>query len=337
MRTAKSSIRRIWHASLAGLILAGLAGLAGCKGDDTKQADAGKVKPVELIIDWQPEPTYLGIYYAKSQGYFTKAGFDVTVTPSWGANQAVAAVASGKYVIGTASGGATLLGRNNGANVVSTAVLYPRIPSVVYGFASSGIKMPADLKGKKIGIYPGSVTVNEFDAFRKLNKLEGSALETVSLSGADIPLLVAGKVDGVLHYTEMSPVQVETSPEIKRAAPKTYEIGLADHGVGGYGLNIIANPAAFGSKRSEIDALTAAILQGYRDGCADRPRAVDSFVKQFPDKSKDYVRLSWAKVCALVGSNVGHQDAAGWQRTIDLYRGLGVLKANVSPSDLIGK
>lgn len=328
------------HSAVARIVALSLVGiLASC--NDTKTSNGSNVavapKPIELIIDWQPEPTYLGIYFAKSQGYFAKAGYDVTITPSWGANQAVSAVASGKYVIGTASGGATLLGRNNGANVISLGVLYPRVPSVVYGLSTSGIRSPADLKGKRIGIYPGSITVNEFDAFRKLNGLQGDVLKTVSLTGADIPLLLAGKLDGVLHFTEMSPVQVETSPEIRAAAPKTYEIRLADHGVGGYGLNIIANPDAWRTRRADLEALNAAILQGYRDGCSQRQRAVDSFVKQFPDKTREYVRISWDKVCALVGTNAGRQDATGWQQTIDLYRGLGLLKADVRPSDVIGR
>lgn len=334
MRKAQVQQCTVGRFILATLVV---AALSGCKAENSGSKTRAALKSIEFIIDWQPEPTYLGIYFARSQGYFAQAGYDVSITPSWGANQAVSAVASGKYIIGTASGGATLLGRNNGANVISMGVLYPRVPSVVYGLASSGIRGPGDLKGKKIGIYPGSVTVNEFDAFRKLNGLQGDALETVSLSGADIPLLVAGKVDGVLHYTEMSPVQVETSREIQGPEPKTYEILLADHGVGGYGLNIVANPAALSSRRADIDAITSAVLRGYRDGCADRARAVDSFVKQFPDKSRDYVRISWDKVCALVGSNVGYQDEAGWQKTIDLYRGLGVLKANVRPSELLGK
>jgi NitT/TauT family transport system substrate-binding protein len=312
-----------------------MAAISSCSPEKDEKTTI-TTKPIELIIDWQPEPTYLGIYFAKSEGLFSKAGFDVTVTPSWGANQAVSAVASGKFVIGTASGGATLLGRNNGANVVSLGVLYPHIPSVVYGLASSGIKVPADLRGKRIGIYPGSVTVNEFDAFRKINGLEGGAVKTVSLTGADIPLLLAGKLDGVLHYTEMSPVQVETSPKIKASSPKTYEIRLSEHGVGGYGLNIIANPAAWKNRRAELQALTNAIEQGYREGCADRKRAVDSFVKQFPDKSREYVARSWDKVCTMVGNDVGHQDEAGWSRTIALYRSLGVLKANVRPTDIMG-
>jgi hypothetical protein len=134
----------------------------------------------------------------------------------------------------------------------------------------------------------------------------------------------------------MSPVQVETRRDIPGRSPKTYEIRLADFGVGGYGLNIIANPAAWQGRRSEFEALTAAILQGYRDGCANRPRAVASFVREFPDKSPEYVRASWDRVCGLIGANVGHQDAAGWEQTIALYRSLGLLRVNVRPSDIMG-
>ena len=305
----------------------------------SKVAEAGQAQaltPIDILIDWQAEPTYLGIFYAKQKGYFLRAGFEVSITQSWGANQAVAAVASGKHIIGTASGGATVLGRNNGAGVVSTGVLYPHVPSVVYGLSSTGVRSPADLKGKRVGIYPGSVTVNEFDAFLKLNGLRRSDMEIVSLSGADIPLLLSRKLDAVLHYTEMSPVQVETSPNVPGPTPKTFELKLAEYGVGGYGLNVIANENAWRKQRPQLEALTAAIAQGYRDGCAAREDAVNQFLKEFPDKDRNYVSVSWNKVCALVGPNPGAQDAAGWQQTINLFRDLGLLKANVTPSQILG-
>ena len=48
---------------------------------------------------------------------------------------------------------------------------------------------------------------------------------------------------------------------------------LAEHGVGGYGLNVIAAPAAYDDAPDLIEGLTAAIVEGYRGGCADRPAA----------------------------------------------------------------
>ncbi|GEM_PF-614380 len=313
--------------------------VAACDQRTDKANSKGEtLQPLEILLDWQAEPTYLGIYYARHEGYFAKAGYSATITQSWGANQAVASVASGKYIIGTASGGATVLGRNNGANVISLGVLYPRIPSVVYGLSETRVHRPADLKGKRIGIYPGSITSNEFDAFLKLNGLQRSEVTIVSLSGPDIPLLLSHKVDAVLHYTEMSPVQVETDPKIPgTSGAKTFELKLADYGVGGYGLNIIANETAWRKQKSQLTALSDAISLGYKNGCAHRAEATAAFAKEFPEKDINYIKSSWDRVCDLVGASAGAQTAAGWQETIELYRGLDLLKVAVKPSDILGQ
>lgn len=336
---ANSSVLR--RTALAGLCILFAATAASCGRQDNKVASSATpaaLQPLDILIDWQAEPTYLGIYYAVSKGYLKDAGYDAKVTQSWGANPAVAAVAAGKHLIGTASGGATVLGRNNGADVVSLGVLYPRIPSVVYGLATSGIKRPADLKGKRVGIYPGSITNNEFDAFMKLNGLAPSDVKIVSLSGADIPILLAKKVDAVLEYTEMSPVQVETNASIPgKSGEKTYELKLADYGVGGYGLNIIANTGAMKSQGAQLRKAAAAMARGYKDACANRADAVRTFLAQFPDKDPTYVKTSWDRVCALVGGDPGAQDAKGWQQTIDLYRSLNLLKTDVSPAQIMGQ
>ena len=128
---------------------------AGCR---PPTSESKRLEPFEILLDWQAEPTYIGVYYAKHLGEYQKLGLDVKITQSWGANQAVTAVAAGRYRLSTASGGATVLGYNNGEHMVSLAVLYPAVPSVVYGLASTGIKQPRDLEGKRIGIYPGSIT-----------------------------------------------------------------------------------------------------------------------------------------------------------------------------------
>lgn len=323
----------------AGLLLALLT--VSCDRSETGKGAPDKpaaLQPLDILIDWQAEPTYLGIFHAKHKGYFQQAGYAAKITQSWGANQAVSAIASGEHVIGTASGGATILGRNSGANVVSLGVLYPHIPTVIYGLAETGIKVPADLKGKKVGVYPGSVTSNEFDAFLEVHGMSRKDMQVVSLNGADIPVLLAHQVDAVLHYTEMSPVQVETNPEIPgQQGSKTFELKLADLGVGGYGLDIIANPKAWVEDRAKLVAVRDAIVRGYKDGCANPDEAVDAFTKEFPDKAVAYVSASWGRVCGLVGTDPGTQTAKGWQDTIDLYRKLGLLTADVTPAQVMGE
>ena len=309
--------------------------MVGCRPPETKQAE--QLKKFEFLIDWQAEPTYLGIYYARATGQFRKLGLDVSIIQSWGANQAVTSVASGRYQIATASGGATVLGYNNGEHMVSLAVLYPRVPSVVYGLASTGVRSPNDLLGKTIGIYPASITKNEFDAFVKQNHLDASRMKVVSLSGADIPLLLAHKVDAVLHYTEMSPVAVETNPAVigKPGAPKTFELKLADYGVGGYGLNIITSREQYLKEAEFLKKVASTAVQGYRAGCAEQGLAVAAFLKDFPEKDPKYVTESWRRVCELIGPDPGVQTAEGWKQTIDLYQSLGLIKPTVEVKDIL--
>lgn len=311
----------------------------GCDSKREAQAPATKsesLKKLEFLIDWQAEPTYLGVYFAQQSGLFRKQGWDVEIVQSWGANQAVAAIAAGKYRIGTASGGATVLAYNSGAKIVSLGVLYPRIPTVIYGLAKTNVKNPNDLVDKTIGIYPGSITSNEFDAFIRTNKLPRERMKVVSLSGPDIPLLLAGQVDAVLHYTEMSPIAVSLRSDVPQVNDsKVFELRLADLGVGGYGLNIVASRAEYSRDPAGLKAVASAVVQGYAEGCKNPQEAVASFLKVFPDKDRAYVEQSWSRVCQLLGTNPGSQTSQGWEETIKLYRDLNLLKVPITAADVL--
>lgn len=316
---------------------------SGCEKKEVKPAQtptAAKtpdaLKPLEVLIDWQAEPTYLGVYYAKSLGLFKDLGLDVTVVQGRGANQAAAAVAAGTYKIATASGGATVLGRNDGKELVSLGVIYPRVSTVVYGLAKSGIKEPKDLVGKKIGIYPGSITKNEFDAFVKLNQITLNPDDIISLSGADVPLLKSGKLDAVLQYGELSPVLVGLDTDVAPVdGMRAFELALADYGVSCYGLNVITSRATYQADGELVKKIAEAIFEGYRRGCADPEKAVAAFKVDFPQMDAEYIRQSWMKVCQTVGGNYGMQSREGWQATIDMYKSLGLLKADVKPEEVM--
>jgi ABC-type nitrate/sulfonate/bicarbonate transport system substrate-binding protein len=303
--------------------------LSGCKGPPSNGPQLTKF---EFLIDWQAEPTYLGVYHAKELGLFRDLGLDVTIIQSMGANQAVSSVAAGRYKIATASGGATVLAYNQGAQMVSLGVIYPKVSSVVYGLARSNIRTPQDLLGKRIGIYPGSITKNEFDAFVKAQNLDQSKIQIVSLSGADIPLLLADQVDGVLHYSEMSPVAVELNQQVQPVGGKrTYEIMLADYGVTGYGLNVVTSRDTLNSDGDLVRKLAGAVFEGYRVGCAEPEKAVAAFVREFPEKDPAYVRESWSRVCRIVGPTPGQQTEQGWRDTIGVFNSLGLLTQPLEP------
>ena len=285
-------------------------------------------EPFPFLIDWQAEPTYIGVYVAREQGYFQRLGLDVEVVESSGADAAAAAVAAGRYRIATASGGATITAIGRGAPLISTAVLYQRLPTVVYGLAAQEVDAPSDLAGKRVGVYPDSTTRHELLALLSTSGMRADDLETVPIDGPDLPLILSGRVDAAVNYVEMSPTELALQEA-------TSQLPLAEHGVDAYGLNVIASRAAYEDDRGLIEGLTTPVMEGYRTACADRPGAARLFLDLFPDRDARYVDASLAQVCALVGDDIGLQTADGWQTTIDLYAGAGLLDGPVEPGDVL--
>lgn len=311
---------------------------AGCEkdkpgasgGPSSPQGTSGQanLKPLDILIDWQAEPTYMGFYYAEAIGAFKEIGLDVTIVQSWGANEAAAAIAAGKYKIGTASGGATAIANSSGANLLSTAVIYRRLPTAIFGLKEAGIEKPKDLEGKTVGIYAKSITKNEFEAFVKLNGLNRDKIKVEAISGPDLPLILARKVDAVLNYFELSPTQLALQHP-------TFQLLLDDYGVKGYGLNIVTSRDTYQRDPALVKSVTQAALRGYQEGCANQDSAVRAFLKDFPEKDPQYVATSWKKVCEFIGGTYGSQDASGWRETIGLYSSLGLLNGPVSPDDVM--
>ncbi len=289
---------------------------------------AAAPEPFAFLIDWQAEPTYIGVYLARETGLFRQLGLDVDIVESSGADAAAAAVAAGRYPVATASGGATITAVGRGASLVSTAVLYQRLPTVVYGLAAQDVGAPADLAGKRVGIYPDSTTRHEFAAFLSTAGIPVDDVETVPIDGPDVPLILSGEVDAAVNYVEMSPTELALREE-------TFELALAEHGVAAYGLNVIASREAYEDAGDLIEGLTAAVVEGYRTACADRPAAARLFLDLFPDRDARYVDASLVRVCALVGDAVGVQSEDGWRTTIDLYAGAGLLDGPVEPGDVL--
>lgn len=303
----------------------------GC-GASPSETGAGSVadvsQPFTFLIDWQAEPTYIGVYLARETGLFGRLGLDVEVVESSGADAAAAAVAAGRYRIATASGGATITAIGRGASLVSTAVLYQRLPTVVYGLADQDVETPSDLAGKRVGIYPDSTTGHEFAVLLSIAGMRGGDVETVSIEGPDLPLIRSGEVDAAVNYLEMGPTELALREE-------TFQLPLADHGVDAYGLNVIASRSALEDDSDLIDGLTAAVVEGYRRACANQPAAAQLFLELFPERDPRYVGASLTRVCALVGDEVGRQTADGWRKTIDVYAAAGLLDRPIAPGDVL--
>jgi ABC-type nitrate/sulfonate/bicarbonate transport system substrate-binding protein len=286
---------------------------------------------VDLLLDWKAAPTYAGFYIARDMGAFKKRGLDVRLVEGHGATESVISVGAGKeFWIGSSSGAATAIGRANGQPVRSLAVYYRRTPTVLYSRAEDRIDSPRDLYGKRIGLVPGSVTIDEYRALLIANHLDRARIREVDVDWSATALFDR-KVDVLIDYEEITPAQLFA------AGKKISIMRLADFGVRLYSLNLIVNEAASTqpAKREIARKIVEALQEGYGE-VHDHPRqAAMNFIRLFPDFTTPYVQESMVTVARELGVlPIGLQTRAGWEDTLKILTSLGLLARPVGPDEV---
>ncbi|MGA0533891.1 ABC transporter substrate-binding protein [Hansschlegelia sp. KR7-227] len=129
---------------LAALLLFGMALTAG---------PAQAAEKVTLQLKWVTQAQFAGYFVAKEKGFYEAEGLDVTINPG-GPDIAPAQVLAG--------GGAdvivdwmpsALAAREKGVALVNVAQPYKRSGMMLTCRADSGVKSPADLKGRTLGVW----------------------------------------------------------------------------------------------------------------------------------------------------------------------------------------
>lgn len=310
----------------SGLLLVGCVMLGGCNNQGTE----GELNAVEILIDWKAEPTYAGFYVAKELGYYSDQGFRVTIQEGSGAPVSVRLISQGEYLIGSASGAATAIGRSRGLDVVSLAVYYPNIPTVIYSLEDDSITTPEDLEGKTIGINYQSINYQEYRALARRTNMSRDNIEEVGV-GFEVAPLLNDKVDALLNYTELTPV------ELRNRGYQVNELRLADYGVKAYSLNLITAREALGSRAEMIRKLQKATTAGYKFVASKPDSASQIFLDLFPARDSAFVFNSMKKVADQLGRRdvVGCQSTSGWERTITMLESLELLEGPVQSNEIV--
>ena len=295
------------------------------------QAPGGAREKAELLIDWKPSPTYAGFYLAQKIGAFERRGLEVTIAVGQGASVSAAEIGRGEnHWIGSSSGAATAIARSRGAAMKSLAVYYRDTPTVIYSLATTGILRPQDLYGRRIGLVPGSITVEEYRALLAANGLDRSRIPEVEV-GWDARALLDGKVDALIDYKEITPA------ELSAQGHRLAILRLADFGVDCYSLNLIVSDAAWAdpARRATARRIAEALAEGYGAVQAQPAEASRSFIALFPALSPRYVDLGMADVSRELGAPpLGGQTRAGWQATLATLGKLGLLQRPVAVEEV---
>jgi ABC-type nitrate/sulfonate/bicarbonate transport system substrate-binding protein len=193
----------------AGFAFLGSPLLAACS-DDKKAAtiaSSSGATPASLgVLDfqlsWIKNVEFAGEYLADTNGYYAKAGFSSVNLISGGPNVAQDSVVASSALIGISSPDITASAVNNGADLVVIGAQYQKNPFAIISLASSPIKTPQDMIGKKIGVQATNEPI--WAAFLKVNNIDESKLTKVPAQ-FDAQPLVTKDFDGYMAFITNEP------------------------------------------------------------------------------------------------------------------------------------
>jgi len=232
--------------------------------------------PLKFQLDWRFEGPSALFLHPAAKGYFKAAGLDVAIDAGNGSSGTVTRVASGSYDIGLADVAALMEFHGNNPEApnkpVAVMMVYNNTPAAVLALRKSGIRVPADLKGRRLG-------APVFDAGRKAFPIldKANRIGAVSWTGMDPTLretmLVRGDIDAITGFSFTSLLNLEAR------GVKTDEVVVmpyADYGVKLYGNAIIASPKLIKENPAALKAFLAAFAKGAREVLANPAAAIES-------------------------------------------------------------
>jgi NitT/TauT family transport system substrate-binding protein len=177
--------------ALPALLIAAIL-LAGCGGDDSEEAGAGKTASI-TVQDTAGVPSAF-LSYGVKQGFFKKRDLDVKVEPSQGGATVVPAVTSGKVDIGGSNLVSVLLAasKNIPVKIVAPGTFVQSDPkqdfSAVLVPKDGDIRAPRDLEGKTLAVN-NLKNVAEVTAKSSLVK-KGVDVSKIKLTEIDFPEMI---------------------------------------------------------------------------------------------------------------------------------------------------
>jgi NitT/TauT family transport system substrate-binding protein len=246
--------------------------------------------PIKFTLDWVFQGPTSPFLVALDKGYYKAEGLDVTMDPGQGSAGAVQRVATGAYQIGFADVNSTIEydAKNPGKEVICVFMAYDHAPFGVYALKKSGIKVPKDLEGKKLGAPVFDASFRLFPVFAKLNGV--TKWEHVNLTPQlREQSLVQGTVDFISGHYFSSILDLEArGVKLDDIVAMRY----FDYGMDVYANGIVVS-ADMAKDEKAVKGFIAATLKAWKDVIADPKVGIAAAKKRDPliDEALEMRRL----------------------------------------------
>lgn len=116
-------------------------------------------KKASLIPLWSPQAQFAGYYVAFEKGIYARHGIELTILKGGPGHSPVQYLQSGKADFGVLWLTTALKQRSSGTKLVNVAQIIQRSSMMLVAKKASGIRTPADMQGKKVGLWGGDLAL----------------------------------------------------------------------------------------------------------------------------------------------------------------------------------
>jgi NitT/TauT family transport system substrate-binding protein len=318
-------------------VLVAMASLLGFAAISHAQSPA-KLEKVTVAGWSKPITEITPLLVEEDKGFYRAQGVDLGYIPGAGGGDAIRNILSGQADVAFTDPGSLFSALDKGEKLRAIYDIYPQNVFNVVSLKSSNITKPADLKGKKIGVYSLSSGTRQ-------NLLV--LLHQAGLTESDVTIVVTG----LLNFAPLLQGQVDATAATDTGLLVGRRRGVGDVNVMEVGKYLNVSSDLF-VVREEVyqqkKALLKRFLAAYRDAAAwmiaNPQEAAQLAAKRAIDGTDPAVNLEIIRLrnassvsAATQKNGLGAFDMASLQKAADAYRKLGLVQREIKVADVVSQ
>ena len=290
---------------------------------------------IVLQLKWLHQAQFAGYYAAQENGYYDDEDLEVEIRSADPTTDPIMITAVGRADVIVDWMPSVLRGREQGVPLVNIAQPFKRSGYGLTCLRSSNIRTLNDLRGKKVGHFPGANSV----PLRALLVKLGISTDPISSGGDVLPGvqlveygdvvfgMKSGTVDCIttMSYNELNELKAVGFRDNELVVFPFDELGVATLEDGLYVLERKLQDAVFADAMARF---VYASMNGWRWVEENRAEAVSIVLARMGDESPDareHQTLMLREIIELIADSNGALEAADFQRTVDILLDGGAL------------
>ena len=289
-----------------------------------------EMENVTLLLDWSPNIDHAPLYVAQEHKIFAKHGLEVELLWGGDPDAPLKLVAAEKYPFAVSYQQSVTIARASEEvlPVKSIGLLVEHPLNTISFLKKTGIKTPADFKGKKIGYTVAPLDVLLFNAIAANAGLSEDDYELINVGTNIVAPMLSGQIDAVIGPFRNYEINL-----LKLEGAEADYFALEKHGIPDYyELVIISNDAYLEKHPATAKKLMLAIQEAIKFTKEKPDAALQLFFQANPDASKELEELAFRDTLDVFATTQV-QSAEKWDAFAKFAYQKGLISKTVAAKD----